>query len=198
LLVNGQKMSKSLQNFYRLKDITDKEFSPIALRLFYLQGHYRTQINFTWENLESAKRRLANYQALADLRFQLVDSSTYQLKKLDYSQYSNDIIKALQDDLATPKALALIDLVIDARSDPILNSEVADFIKFIELIDNLLGLRLLDSIDIDDSQKSLIAKRETARQSQDWARADQLRQQLQDQKIEINDTAHGPVWRRLS
>src|SRR6185503_237050 len=70
ILVDGAKMAKSKGNSFTLKDVTDRGFHPLALRLLYLQAHYRTELNFTWESLEAAQNRLLNLYAWADLKHQ--------------------------------------------------------------------------------------------------------------------------------
>lgn len=176
LMVDGQKMSKSLRNFYTLKDVTDKGFDPLALRLLFLQSHYRTQANFTWEVLEAAGTALNNLQSWADLCFQgQPDISENELE---------DIKSAVFDDLNTPKALALL-------------AELGNPDKAaLKLLDELFGLRLSDRKDIADDQKDLIKQRESARQSADWRLADELRQRLSKDGIELNDTPDGPIWYR--
>src|SRR3989344_6415054 len=75
LLVDGKKMSKSLNNFYTLEDIRKNGYDPLAFRLMVLQSHYRSQNNFTWENLNAAANRIKHWQAVADLRWQLDQSA---------------------------------------------------------------------------------------------------------------------------
>lgn len=176
LMVDGQKMSKSLRNFYTLKDVVDKGFDPLALRLLFLQSHYRTQANFTWEVLEAAAAALNNLRAWADLCFQ--KDSEIPKEKLE------DIKAAVFDDLNTPRALALM-------------AELGSPDKAVlELLDDLFGLRLSERKDIADDQKGLIKQRETARQSSDWRLADELRQHLSKDGIELNDTPDGSIWYR--
>jgi cysteinyl-tRNA synthetase len=177
LMVDGQKMSKSLNNYYTLKDVTDRGFEPLALRLLFLQSHYRTQANFTWEGLQAANEHLSNLRAWADLRHQAepaVDKVMVRPAK-----------GAIFTDLNTPKALAELAGLKDAPSPEIL-----------VLLDDLLGLDLADRPDISQSDKDLIARREAARQSKDWELADKLRQDLSGRNIEINDTESGPIWYR--
>jgi cysteinyl-tRNA synthetase len=195
LLVDGQKMSKSLGNFYTLKDIEEKGFDPLALRLFYLQGHYRTQINFTWDNLEAAQHRLNAFNAFADLKWQL--KSIPAQSSNSFLNTVTEMREALSDDLNSPIALSILSAFVDvALGHLISTSNAGDLETFLNDIDLLLGLRLSKRQDIDGGLKKLIEQREEARKNQDWQKADKLRSELKEQKIEINDTEHGPIWYR--
>jgi cysteinyl-tRNA synthetase len=197
LLVDGQKMSKSLKNFYTVKDIIEKGFDPLALRLLYLQGHYRTQINFTWENLASAQNRLRKFRNIAELRHQLTPQSEYS-QQSSIERSINDIKEKANEDLNTPEILSTIESEIDEFEHSGLMEESKDsFTVWLKLIDDILGLKLEDSTpNITKEQKILITEREEARKNQDWQKADELRAELEEQGIEINDTAHGPIWYR--
>ncbi len=197
LLADGQKMAKSSGNFYTLKDVKDKDFDPLALRILFLQSHYRSQASFNWETLEAAQKNLVNLRALADLRFQ-TNSSSSSLSAGYFQERQEQILANLNNDLATPAALAKLDAIADELSqDGLSSSDLAKFNRFLEFIDQLLGLNFLESQDITSQQKALITDRETAREASDWKRADALRNQLSAHKIEINDTHYGPIWRRI-
>jgi len=198
LLVDGQKMSKSLDNFYTLKDIVEKDFDPLALRLLYLQGHYRTQINFTWDNLEEAQDRLNKFRNIATLRYQLSPQSEYaQFTSIERS--IRDIQENANNDLNTPKVLASIESEIDEfQLEGVMEDSKESFNKWLELIDDLLGLNLVNSTkDILDEQKDLIRQREEVRKNQDWQKSDELRDKLKEQGIEVRDTVRGPIWSRI-
>lgn len=180
LMVEGQKMSKSLGNIIALKEVVEKGFDPLELRLLFLQAHYRKQLNFTWESLAAAAQNLKSLQAWADRRF--------QLKTDDLSDIKSQILSAVQNDLGTPQALAILNTVTEKDSAPSM--------EFLSLIDELLGLDLSRSSDISDAQKNLIQEREIARRAADWAKADELRDQLAKQNLEIKDTPSGPIWQR--
>jgi cysteinyl-tRNA synthetase len=196
LLVDGQKMSKSKGNFYTLADITDKGFGPLALRLLFLQSHYRSQTNFGWEGLEAAAKKLSDLRALADLRFQAQPGAA-ALKDDYLKQKQTAIFDDLSNDLATPAALAEIEEAADhIMTMGIRPESLKDFESFLMFLDDALGLGLLDSEDITEEQKRLIEQREDARQRSDWPAADACRQRLLSVGLEINDTPLGPVWRR--
>lgn len=198
LLVDGKKMSKSANNFYTLDDIINRSFDPLAFRLMVLQSHYRTQSNFTWDNLEAAQNRLSSYRAFADLRFQPTDTSDYRTTKLDYDKYKSDILSTMENDIASPEALKTVSLLADERKNLLPKEELDDFLIFIQLLDDVFGLKLLKSEDINLFQKNLILEREIARKNKDWAMSDKYRDDLKEQGIGVQDTDFGPVWRRIN
>ncbi len=193
LLVNSSRMGKSLGNFYTLDDIVDKGFDPMALRLLYLQAHYRNKLNFTWESLSASSRALHSFQSWADLKFQ--DFKSTELKA-DYAKKRTAFVVALDQDLDTPKALAIFSGMTNSTADLGIDSEsVASLAEF---VDSYFGLDLSNRKDISSDLKHIVSARETARQSKKWAEADKLRQKLLDQGIEVNDTPAGPAWSRIA
>ena len=179
--VDGTKMSKSLGNIYTLQDILDKDYSTNAFKLLVLSKHYRTEGNFTWEILEAAQNRLNNWSAAADLRWQRQASAD-----------TLDILPELQNDLDTPQALANIDRYFEHVD----SAGTAPSIEALEFIRELLGIDLLRE-DISEDQKQLIKDRQTARESKDWTKSDELRDQLREQGIEVKDTPNGTLWSRV-
>lgn len=194
LLVDGQRMGKSLGNFYTLKDVIDKGFEPVSLRLLYLQAHYRSQLNFTLAALSAAQAFLKRLQAWADLKFQ----SSLGHKKEAANTYGpglDKIIAELQNDLNTPQALSELSGLVELSERE--GVDAAQLQALLERIDKLFGLMLAVRQDINQQDKDLISEREKAREVQDWPKADDLRSELASRGIEINDTPHGPVWSRI-
>ncbi|HVV26043.1 MAG TPA: cysteine--tRNA ligase [Candidatus Saccharimonadales bacterium] len=194
LLVDGKKMSKSLGNFYTLKDVQAKGFDPLAFRLLVLQAHYRSQAHFSWENLAAAQNRLNDLRALAALRWQprevAHDSGTEALR--DIPQQLTDI---LANDLDTPEALAFLSRVATQLLAVHIEKDMVDhFEAMLQGIDELLGLELMKVGDITAAQKELIAGREAARARQDWAESDRLRDKLAKQGVGLRDHPHGVIW----
>jgi len=202
LKVNGTKISKSLDNGFTLDDLEAKGFSPIDFRMFVLQSHYRSEGNFTFDNLEAAQNRLRNWRNVAALRHQthdrLRDDDDKSTDERSVSLYASSqaLVEALSDDLDTPAGFAIID---DAFSR-ILGHDIEDIhqhalTSFLETIDQLLGIDLLGSTpDIHDDVKRLIIERERARDNKDWAAADKLRTAIEKSGITVRDTAHGSIW----
>lgn len=192
LLVDGKKMSKSLGNFYTLDDIKQKGIDPKAFRLMVLQSHYTKQSNFTWDNLQSASSRLKDLKSIADLRWQ---PDATQQSNVDIS--IKDISFALYNNIDTPKALSNLSLQLDRIvNDSISDSDVKVISSFLQSIDELFGLQLLNSTDIKPEQKELIQKREQARRSKDWILADKIRKQLAQEGIELKDYPDRSIWSR--
>jgi len=114
LIVDGTKMSKSLGNFYTISDIVNKGVDPIALRYLYLSAHYKKPMNFTWESLESASRGLRNLKLQID---SIAPRANYKLssrnvlsteKDIKIQEYANRFKEAINDDLNTSKAMAVM------------------------------------------------------------------------------------------
>jgi cysteinyl-tRNA synthetase len=196
LLVDGRKMSKSLNNFYTLEDIKEKGFDPLAFRLMVLQSHYRSQSNFTWENLEAAQNRLKNWQAFSDLQFQ----DNYDGIKGGGDFFYDKMLKiktTLADDLNTPEALRIISETIDETETRGVDSRDDDFQILIKFLDDVFGLRLSERKDINKEQKLLLEKRDLARLDKKWSTSDKIRDGLADQGIGVKDTPSGQIWYRI-
>lgn len=198
VLVDGKKMAKSAGNFYTLQDIIDHNFDPQAFRLLVLQAHYRSQIHFSWENLQAAQNRLNDIYAWADLRWQPnTDVMPVELDEL-FRDTKQKILRALQNDLNTPLALASLGKLMDYMSAiPIPGVEGKYTDGTLTFLGNIFGLNLSDRPDITAEQKQLIKERETARETKNWPKSDHIRSQLQDQQLGLRDTEHGTVWYRL-
>ncbi|HVQ44813.1 MAG TPA: cysteine--tRNA ligase [Candidatus Saccharimonadia bacterium] len=196
LLVEGAKMSKSKDNFYTLANLTEQGFHPLAFRLLMLQAHYRSQLNFTLESLDSAQNTLLNLYAWADLKHQ-TGLAEIRLGDDDLSQFLDRIKLALADDLSTTRALAEL-FGYSTSLAPGMTLSPEDFEPLLASLDDLFGLRLAGRPDINDAAKALIAERETAREAKNWAAADKLRKQLAKHDLEISDTPNGPRWRRAT
>ncbi|HSX01667.1 MAG TPA: cysteine--tRNA ligase [Candidatus Saccharimonas sp.] len=183
MLVDGGKMSKSKQNFYTLRALTDKGIIPLAYRLLVLQSHYRTPLNFTWESLEAAQNTLLNLHAWADQTHQGESGGLP-------AGWDQPVITALANDLDTATGLAHV-FELSSQHTP----TQAD----LKQLDNIFGLSLANRSDITAAQKRLIADREAARVAKDWAKSDALRDTLrQEHQLDIDDTPAGPRWRRTA
>lgn len=202
VLVDGRKMSKSLGNFYTLKDLTEKGIDPLAFRMLVLQSHYRKQTNFSFENIEAAANRLQSWRNYAALRHQTHDRLIDDTLKNDDSEYLSllatmgAIGEALKDDLNTPRAMTIVDEAF-SRMDSFKLEDIHRYniVALVETIDELLGLQLAKSTpDIDQNAKQLILERERARESKDWKLSDEIRDKLQAQGIALRDTSSGAVW----
>jgi len=202
LNIDSEKMAKSAGNFYTIRQVIEKGYNPMAIRLFMLQSHYRSPINFTFDNLDAAVNRLNNWRNIAALRHQthdtLRDDDEKSTDERSVSLYATAqaMVETLNDDLNTPEALTIIDeafsRLANARLDDIHQHALT---QLLETIDDTLGLNLLTSTpDIDEDTKRLIIEREQARAKADWKQSDKLRDEIQKSGIAIRDTASGPIW----
>lgn len=194
--VEGEKISKSLDNGVTLEQIEEKGISLMALRLHILESHYRSQSKFSWESLLAAQRRLRSYQAMADLRFQPRPSEEEPI--IDYDAMTKSLISDLSEDLNTPLVLAqLSNLAGRIENRLVTDGEVEQYYAFLQSVDDGLGLNLLKSRDIEHEQKQLIAEREQIRATKDWQKSDEIRVELVKQGLGLRDTEYGTVWYRL-
>ncbi len=194
LLVDGHKMSKSLKNFYTLDDIQSRGFDPLAFRLLVLQAHYRHQLNFTWQALDASQAFLQRLQAWADLKFQPKLGHKKDIGS-SYAKTLGAIKETLNDDLNTGQALAILSSLVNRAEQEGVDADKLHLL--LEELDSLFGLALARRSDISSAAKELINTREKARENSQWAKADELRMKLSAERIEINDTPHGPVWARV-
>lgn len=195
LKIDGNRMGKSKGNFITIQEILNKGYNPMAIRMLMIQSHYRSPINFSWDSLEEANSRLKSIQETADLRFQI---NTSEANNAEFIQQTKEDIKnSLSNDINTPQALAAISGLQKVLEDSgISKNDEKIFLEFLKFLDDTLGLNLLSSSDIDDNLKQLISEREQARNSKNWAKSDEIRDQLAKESIVIRDTRNGTVWAR--
>jgi len=194
VLIEGEKISKSLGNGIRLKDISKRGISLEAFRLHVLESHYRSQSKFSWDSLQAAQNRLKNWQATAALRWQTVDRAT-DAPTYVLAEVGSLLRNSLGDDLNTPAALALLSDVFTQLDTVLVSKELlSEFETMLRNVDGMLGLKLAELPDISDQQKTTVAEREAARQAKDWSTSDRLRNELAAQGIGLRDTAHGAIW----
>jgi cysteinyl-tRNA synthetase len=196
MTVEGEKMSKSLRNFYTLDDLVRRGFEPLAFRLLMLQSHYRSQVNFTWEALGAAVVFLQRLRALGDLVLQPLEKGR-SLDKRAARAMKKAMLERISDDLDTAGVLALLARLSDDL--PAVDTDCTiRLTEILGLADELLGLRLAGREDLTRRQKGLIAQRDAAKDRRDYVAADKLREVLQQSGIGLNDTPAGTVWHRLS
>lgn len=195
LLVDGQKMSKSLGNYFRLKDIEEKGLDPLALRYLFLTASYRGQMNFTWKSMEAAQNAYSGLiEQISDIRQKAlskkrVDLSEENLDKINKIQ--EKFIQAINDDLNTAQALAIVWEAVKSNISP------KDKYDLIILFDEVLGLGFQASgvgyqvSDISDEIKEMIDRRETLRRERKWDEADKIRKELQAKGYLIEDAPSG-------
>jgi len=195
LFVDKTKMSKSLGNFFTIDDVLKKGLSPQALRLLFLTSHYRSEMNFTWENLVGMQKsweRLTAQLRTAKNEQQRTVLSPEKLEKVD--SYRERFFALMENDLNTPEATSLIWEVMKS------NIPGADKYDLIIDFDEVLGLNLSDATttqvriadpvnvaDLPPEIQILLNERVTARTAKNWQLADELRTQIVDQGFDVVD-----------
>ncbi|MDO8604859.1 MAG: cysteine--tRNA ligase [bacterium] len=183
VMVDGQKMSKSLGNIITLRTIVEKDFSPLAYRYFVLGAHYRAKSNFTWEGLEGAETALARLESHIGEEIGKINES-----------YKKRFEEIISNDLDTPRALALAWEV--AKDAELSNADkAATLLNF----DRVLGLSLSPKQKeiIPVEIEALVRTREEARKNKDWKKSDSLRTEINSLGYEILDTEEGQVVQRF-
>ncbi len=193
ILVDGKKMSKSKENSYTLADIEKKGFNALDYRMLVLQAHYRSELNFSWGNLEAARARLQSYNRMADLQWQAIDTATWLAADTSLESIKSE----MENDLNTPLALAFLSGFSALCEEKLISSkDLAEFSNRLGQLDSIFGLDLTTRKDITAEQKSTMINRGKAREAKDWAKSDELRAKLREQGLEVRDTEHGQIWSR--
>ena len=185
LLINGGKMSKSLNNVYLLKDITQKGYDPLTYRLFTYSSSYRTKLNFTWEGIEASQKALeklrAGYQKHLEGNEDILDE--------EISKYEENFHKAINDDLNMPLAMSV---VWDVVKNPKKSKKLA---KLLDKFDTVLALSLDKKSEnqekIPEEVLKLAEERLKARQEKNWAESDRLRNEILALDYSIKDSKEG-------
>jgi cysteinyl-tRNA synthetase len=196
-------MSKSLNNFYTLRDLLDKGHSPRAIRYLLLSTHYRKQLNFTFDSLA------ASTEALQRL-FDFVDNVT--ASTMETAMPNPAITRAVENVLARFEEAMDDDLNISGALGKVfdfvkqVNREMAkqklsyedgrNVLDTMDRFDTVLGVLEREAVSIDERIEQLIGERETARREKNWGRSDEIREELQSIGIILEDTADGTKWKR--
>jgi len=200
--INNQKMSKSLGNFFTVREILER-FDGEVVRFFMLSAHYRNPINFSEDMLKQAQSALERlYNCKANLLHAMENAPTNELSKEEgdfvqkLAEFKGRFEEAMDDDINTADALAAIfDMVRDINSqlNPHSSKQFAE--KAYALLDELTGvlglLRKDPRQELDPEIKALIEKRQQARKAKNWALADQIRDELKSRGIILEDTPQG-------
>ena len=203
LIVEGQKMSKSLGNFFTLRDLLEKGCNPVALRYLLLSVHYRKQLNFTFEGVEQAESALRRADDFL-LRVQETRSERPSNPGVTsrVAAARGQFEAAMDDDLNTSAALASVFELIRDVNPAIEAKEFggenrAEIVAFFNDVNQVFDVFRIEEEELEDVQVlELIRQREAARDSRDFARSDAIRDQLLEQGILLEDTREGTRWKR--
>ncbi|MFA9262996.1 MAG: cysteine--tRNA ligase [Undibacterium sp.] len=203
LLVNGQKMSKSKGNFYRLEDVLERGFTAMDLRMLFLSAHYRSQMNFTWDALAQAKANRQTFENTLSRLHRYIESNeqtSWGNQPIDLEKLRAEFFEALYDDLNTQKALAslywlctTINSFIDKEGLP--HPQIfLDFIK--NSLEEVFGLIFEVDATVPELVTQLVDKRKGARENKDFTQSDLLRDEIAKLGYIVEDSPNGQTVRK--
>jgi cysteinyl-tRNA synthetase len=199
LLVEGQKMSKSLGNFYTLRDILDKGYHPLAIRYLLMGTHYRQQLNFTFKGLEAARNSLQRIWDFMKTLDEANGKGDSGLVDTAINKARQDFDDALNDDLEISNALAAVfEFIkeINVAMGNLSKDDAAKIKEFMANLDKVLGFIVVKEEELSDDIQKLVDEREAARKAKDFKKADEIRDKLKDMGIVLEDTPQGVRWKR--
>ncbi|MGN0905478.1 MAG: cysteine--tRNA ligase [Alphaproteobacteria bacterium] len=201
LMVNGEKMSKSLGNFFTVREILD-QVPGEAIRLYVLSTHYHQPLNWMADGLKQARQTMD--------RFYTALRNTPEIDMSDALPCA-EVVDALQDDLNTPKAIARLHYLVTEMNKAATPEERDSFKKLLVASGRLMGLLYQEPEEwfrwhpasaaddglTEEAIEALIRKRAEARKARDFATADAVRKELSDKGVMIEDTPSGTQWKRV-
>ncbi len=177
LMVDGEKMSKSLGNIYTVEDIIQKGYDPLSLRYLYLQTHYRQEMNFTFKALEAAQNALKNLRE---------EVSRWDEQKGHIEKFDNQFFEAINEDLNMSKALAVVWDLVKSKNPS--SQKAGSLFKYDEVLGlNLSKVRKFREEDIPHAVKELLREREALRKEKKYHLADEIRHKIKKMGYDLED-----------
>jgi cysteinyl-tRNA synthetase len=203
--IDNQKMSKSLNNFFTVRDV-GKEYDLEILRFFIISGHYRKPINYSRETIHQADASLQRlYNSKRNLKFYMENNPPGVIEesvKMKMIGFKNQFEDVMDDDINTADAVTVLFEIakfVNSTFDEFTSKESAEFVneKYIEIAD-VLGILYKEVQDeVSEEAMELIHKRSEARKNKDFKLADQLRDELLEIGVEVEDTRDGVKWKKI-
>ncbi len=192
LQVEGEKMSKSKGNFYRLSDLIEKGLDVEVVRLHMITNHYRKNFNFTQQGLDTAKKHLNEirnvYELLLNKKTETVKTETSQTIQL----FVKDVYTSMQNDLNTPQALAVLLKVVKYAKANLHNLNKTEFLDFFDFMSLVFGVSFqYEKIEVPQEIIELAKNRVEAKQNKDYEKADSIRKEVEEKGFLIKDTREG-------
>ena len=193
LLIDGGKMSKSLNNTYTLENLKEKGIEPLAFKLFCYAANYRTKLNFTFEGALAAQKSL---NRLREGYLKQKQGNT-KVEEKELEEYKVKFLEAINDDLNIPQAMGIVWEIIRKTE------KSKEYATLLEQFDQVLGLDLVHAeeylktqnaeVVMDEEVKQLVEKRDQARKEKNWALSDEIRDLLQQKGYIVKDTKEGTM-----
>jgi len=198
LLVNGEKMSKSLGNFYTLKDLLEKGYDPKAIRYELISTHYRTKLDFREDNLKKIPETLQKFYDFIDKLDEANGKGTDVKKEIEKAKEKFE--KSMDDDLNISGGLAAIfDFMnsINKIMSDVSKENADDIKKTMKEFDSVLGVMAHEKIQVSEEVKQLVDEREKARKEKDYKKADEIRDKLKEKGYIVEDSSSGPRIKKI-
>jgi len=194
LTIEKGKMAKSEGNIITLDDFLKKGINPLSYRYFCLNAHYRSKLDFSWKAIEASQNALNNlYQITLDfLDYRPESQNNYSQK---FKKYQKEFLSFINDDLDTPKALALTWKLIKDKN--ILNQEKYKLLLNFDQVFGF-GLQKIKKAELPEEINNLIKLREDYRKNKDWQKADEIRKKIEKFGYIVEDTKEGPKVKKIN